>query len=141
MSAPSNSESGSLCNNLSGCRRSSRSFRAQWTDLIVNVPLESSITTFCVVSGSSNFERCPGPEPRSRIVLKCRLMSYSIIRTKHLGTGTSNTHHETFDQSVRNFISNIVYSPTSLSTFTNRRTVLLKPLCSSIKYLVWSHCV
>jgi hypothetical protein len=40
------------------------------------VLLESTITTFLAFSGSSNFEKWPGPEPRSRIVSNLRLISY-----------------------------------------------------------------
>jgi hypothetical protein len=69
---PSNSESGSrwrVCSD--GCIEAALNFIAE-----KNVLLESNIITFLVFSGSSNLEKCPGPDPRSRIVSNLRLISY-----------------------------------------------------------------
>lgn len=43
------------------------------------IPLESSMIDFSTLSVSSNLEKCPGPEPRSRTVLKFRLMSCTRV--------------------------------------------------------------
>lgn len=84
-----------------------------------NVPLESSITTFSVISDSSNFPTCPGPEPRSRIVLNFRLISCSYMRsrTKRRRESTS-PYHESFYQSIGDFVTNIINSSTPFAVIS-----------------------
>lgn len=50
--------------------------KLQSTVEYVGIPLESSMTVLFTLSVSSNLEKWPGPEPRSRIELKFRLISY-----------------------------------------------------------------
>jgi hypothetical protein len=69
---PSNSEIGSRSSKFS----ESQSEHVNNIKIVLNSLLESSMTTFLTLSSSSNFEKWPEPQPRSRIVLNVRLISY-----------------------------------------------------------------
>lgn len=45
--------------------------------VVTRVPLLSIIIDFLTFSGSSSLEKWPGPDPKSTIVLKLRLMSWN----------------------------------------------------------------
>lgn len=104
------------------------------------LPLESSITDFWTLSVSNNFEKCPGPEPKSMTVPNFLLIS--LTGGIQHGTGTSigkfvgRTYHESFQHPFSNLISNIIYCPASSPTFPTRSIISLDHFRTSIKDLV-----
>lgn len=102
-----------------------------------NLPLESSMMAFLVVSGSSILVKWPGPEPRSRIVLNLRLISCESVNMS-IPTAVYNTHQKPLYHPVGDLLSDVVDGSTAVAIFPCSRTVLLQGFYSSIEYLEWS---
>ena len=107
---------------------------------IHHLPLESSITDFWTLSASNNFEKCPGPEPKSMTVRNFLLIS-SMDGIQH-GTGASmeklvgKTYHESFQHPFSNLISNIIHCSAFSTTFPKCGIIPLDHFRTSIENLV-----
>ena len=103
--------------------------------LTEHLPLESTMTTFWVVSESSSLEKCPGPHPRSRTVLNFRLISCLSSLDDTLGMAEGTTHLHPLNESVRDLIPDIVYGPATRPLLPFRRPVLLHPFHIAVEHL------
>lgn len=92
---------------------------------------------FWTLSFSNNFEKCPGPEPKSMTV-----PNFLLISSIQHGTGMNiekpvdKTYHKPFQHPFSNLISNIIHCSAFNPTFPTCSIIPLDHFCTSIEDLV-----